>query len=208
MESSLTINSIIALFGAMVALAMIPSLSVLAVVARSAALGFSHGLATALGIVVGDFIFIILAIYSLSAVAENMGGLLLLVKYGGGIYLIWSGIKLICDRSKTIEVTKVATTSRLSSFFSGLSITLGDQKAIFFYLSFFPAFLDLENVSLLDAIIVMAIATVAVGGVKVGYAYLGNRVKFLRQSSGMRRGINLTAGSVLVVSGVFLLIKR
>jgi threonine/homoserine/homoserine lactone efflux protein len=157
---------------------------------------------------VGDFIFIILAIYSLSAVAENIGGLLLLVKYGGGIYLIWSGIKLIRDRSTRIEVTKVETTSRLSSFFSGLSITLGDQKAIFFYLSFFPAFLDLENVSLLDAIIVMAIAAVAVGGVKVGYACLGDRAKFLRQSSGMRRGINLTAGSVLVVSGIFLITKR
>jgi threonine/homoserine/homoserine lactone efflux protein len=145
MESSLTLRSIIALFIAMVTLAMIPSLSVLTVVARSAALGFGHGLATALGIVVGDFVFIILAIYSLSAVAENMNILFLLVKYGGGIYLIWSGIKLIRDRSTTIEVTQVETTSRLSSFFSGLSITLGDQKAIFFYLSFFSAFLDLKK---------------------------------------------------------------
>ena len=208
MESSLTLKSAIALFGAMVALAIIPSISVLAVVARSAALGFSHGLATAMGIVVGDFIFIILAIYSLSAVAENMGDLFLLVKCGGGIYLIWSGIELIRHRSKTIEVTTVETKSQLSSFFSGLSITLGDQKAVFFYLSFFPAFLNLDRVSLLDVVIVMAIATVAVGGIKVGYAYLGDRATFLGQSPKIRRAINLSAGILLVVTGVFLITKR
>ena len=207
MESSLTLKSIIALFVAMVTLAMIPSLSVLAVVARSAALGFGHGLATALGIVVGDFVFIILAIYSLSAVAENMNILFLLVKYGGGIYLIWSGIKLIRDRPTTMEVTQVKTTSRLSSFFSGLSITLGDGKAIFFYLSFFPAFLDLQNVSILDTVIVIAIAALAVGGVKAGYAYLAARAKFLKHSS-KRRGINLTAGSLLIVTGIFLITKK
>ena len=207
MESSLTPKSIIALFGAMAVLAMIPSLSVLTVVARSAALGFSHGLATALGIVVGDFIFIILAIYSLAAVAENMGGLFLLVKYGGGVYLIWSGIKLIRDRSKNLEVA-VVTSSQLSSFVSGLTITLSDQKAILFYLSFFPAFLDLDRISTIDIIIVIAIAAVTVGGIKIGYAYLADRAKFLRQSFGKNQIINLTAGSVLVVSGITLIIKN
>ena len=208
MQTSLTLESTLALFGAMVALAMLPSLSVLAVVARSAALGFSHGLATAMGIVVGDFIFIVLAIYSLSAVAENMSGLFKLVQYGGGIYLIWSGIKLIRDRSKSMEVVRVETTSRLSSFASGLSITLSDQKAIFFYLSFFPAFLNLNQVSIFDVIIVMAISTVAVGGVKIGYAYLADRARFLGQSHSMRRVINLTTGSLLMVTGIFLLTKR
>ena len=48
----------------------------------------------------------------------------------------------------------------------------------------------------------MAIATVAVG-VKVGYAYLANRATFLGQSSSTRRVINLTAGSLLVVTGIF-----
>jgi threonine/homoserine/homoserine lactone efflux protein len=63
MESSLTVSSIAALFAAMIVLASIPSVSVMAVSARSATSGFIHGAFTALGIVVGDIIFIILAIY-------------------------------------------------------------------------------------------------------------------------------------------------
>ena len=54
----------------------------------------------------------------------------------------------------------------------------------------------------------MAIATVAVGGAKVGYAYLADRARFLGQSHSMRRVINLTTGSLLMVTGIFLLTKR
>ena len=57
----------------MVVLAVIPSVSVLAVSARAAAFGFSHGLFTALGIVAGDIIFILVAVYGLVFIAEAMG---------------------------------------------------------------------------------------------------------------------------------------
>ena len=60
--SSMTFSSIAALFGSMIVLAIIPSPSVFAVVARSIASGFTHGFVTVIGIVVGDFIFITLAI--------------------------------------------------------------------------------------------------------------------------------------------------
>ena len=66
METSLTHGSITALFGTMIVLAFIPSASVLVVSAKSAACGFTHGVFTTIGIVVGDIIFIILAIYGLS----------------------------------------------------------------------------------------------------------------------------------------------
>ena len=73
MESSLTPGSIAALFGSMMVLAFIPGISVLVVSARSAASGFTHGVFTTIGIVTGDIIFIILAIYGLSVLAEFMG---------------------------------------------------------------------------------------------------------------------------------------
>ena len=84
MESSLTLGSIIALFGSMIVLAFIPSVSVLVVSARSAANGFTHGVFTTIGIVTGDIIFIILAIYGLSVLAEFMGSRFSLIKYPGG----------------------------------------------------------------------------------------------------------------------------
>ena len=203
----MTFSKIAALFGAMLVLAMIPSLSVFAIVARSAALGFSHGLATVIGIVTGDLAFIIIAIYGLATVAENTSGLFIFIKYAGGIYLIWSGIKLIGSSAKTKEIAPITNSSRLSSFWSGLAITLGDQKAILFYLSFFPAFLDLNDVSFWDVTIVMAIAVVTVGGVKIAYAYLASRAKFGRQRK-IKRGIYPIAGMVLIVTGTVLIFKN
>ena len=49
----------------MALLAAVPSLSVVAVVARAASFGFIHGAFTAFGVVVGDIILILLAIFGL-----------------------------------------------------------------------------------------------------------------------------------------------
>ncbi|HBE31773.1 MAG TPA: hypothetical protein DD990_10680, partial [Cyanobacteria bacterium UBA11368] len=50
--------------------------------------GFIHGVFATIGIVLGDIIFIIIAIWGLSFLAETMGNLFVLIKYIGGAYLI------------------------------------------------------------------------------------------------------------------------
>ena len=205
--NTMTLSSIAALFGTMIVLAMIPSPSVFAVVARSMASGFIHGLVTAMGIVVGDFIFTILAIYGLSAIAETMGSLFVIVKYLGSAYLIWLGINLWRSKSKIFEGKGIRESSWLSNFLTGLLITLADHKAIFFYMSFFPAFIDLSNVSIVDTSIIMAIATMAIGGAKLGYAYMADRARFLFQSSRAKQGMKITAAIVMIGTGIFLIAK-
>lgn len=155
---------------------------------------------------VGDIIFIIIAIWSLSFLAETMGSLFFLIKYLGGAYIIWLGIGLCRSKSKDLETEEVVKSSFLSSFLTGLSITLADQKATLFYLGFFPAFLDLSKISYFDTGIIIAITTLAVGSVKLGYAFMADRARFLITSK-TRKGINIAAGCVLISVGVFLVIK-
>lgn len=207
MESSLTPGGITVLFGSMAVLAFIPSVSVLIVSARSAACGFTHGLVTTIGIVVGDIIFILLAIYGLSFAAELMGDRFSLVKYLGGAYLIWLGITLWRSGSSTGTVENNIEPSLLSSFLSGLFITLGDQKAILFYLGLFPAFLDSSTVSLADTSIIILIAMLAVGGAKLVYAYMADRASLLLASTGATKIMNIAAGTVMVGVGVLLVVK-
>ncbi|WP_414585083.1 LysE family translocator [Scytonema sp. PCC 10023] len=202
----MTFGTIVALFSAMVVLASIPSVSVLAVSTRSATSGFIHGVFTTIGIVVGDIIFIIIAIWGLSLLAETMGSLFVLIKYLGGAYLMLLGIGLCRSKSQEVETQEVIETSLLSSFLTGLFITLGDQKATLFYLGFFPAFLDLSKVSYFDTSIIIAITTVAVSGVKLGYAFMADRARLLI-SSKTRKGINIAAGCVMIAVGVFLVTK-
>nr|WP_044209140.1 LysE family translocator [Coleofasciculus chthonoplastes] len=206
MQSSMTFSTIVALFSAMVVLASIPSVSVLTVSTRSATSGFIHGVFTTLGIVVGDIIFILIAIWGLSLLAAKMGGLFFLIKYLGGAYLVWLGIGLCRAKLNKVETAAVMESSWLSSFIAGLSITLADQKATLFYLGFFPAFIDLSQISYLDTIIIIAITIVAVGGVKLGYAFMADQARLLI-SSRIRKGINMIAGCIMIAVGVFLMIK-
>lgn len=206
MQSSMTFSSIIALFSAMLVLAAIPSVSVLAVSTRAATFGFIHGVFTAVGIVLGDIIFIIIAIWGLSFLAETMGNLFVLIKYLGGAYLIFLGIGLCRSKLQDLNTEEVIETSLLSSFLTGLLITLGDQKATLFYLGFFPAFLDLSKITYFDTGIIIAITAVAVGGVKLGYAFMADRVRFLIRSK-TGKGINIAAGCVTIAVGVFLITK-
>jgi threonine/homoserine/homoserine lactone efflux protein len=202
----MTFSSIVALFSAMVVLAAIPSVSVLAVSTRAATSGFIHGIFTSLGIVLGDIIFIIIAIWGLSLLAETMGSLFVLIKYLGGAYLILLGIGLCRSKSKDIETEEIVKSSLMSSFLTGLFITLGDQKATLFYLGFFPAFIDISKISYFDTGLIIAITTVAVGGVKLGYAFMADKARLLI-SSPIRKGMNMVAGCVMIAVGVFLVTK-
>ena len=202
----MTFSSILALFSAMIVLASIPSISVLAVTTRAATSGFIHGVLTTIGIVLGDIIFIIIAIWGLSFLAETMGNLFVLIKYLGGAYLMLLGIGLCRSKSQDVATEEVIESSLLSSFMTGLLITLADQKAILFYFGFFPAFLDISKISYFDTGIIIAIAIVAVGGVKLGYAFMADRARLLINSK-IRNRINIAAGCVMIALGVFLVTK-
>ncbi|MGB5330765.1 MAG: LysE family translocator [Gammaproteobacteria bacterium] len=207
LESSLSLANVLALLGALIVLAIIPSVSVLAVSARAAAFGFTHGMFTAFGIVIADIIFILLAVYGLALVAELMGEQFTLIKYLGGVYLVWLGISLWRADARARKSDAIRQSSLGSSFLTGFLITLGDQKAILFYLGFFPAFIDLSLMTPTDTLIIIIIAIIGVGGAKLVYAYLADRASLLFKNTRAVRGINMLAGSVMIAVGVVLLLK-
>lgn len=190
----------------MTLLALVPSVSVLAVSARAASAGFRHGAYVTLGIIAGDTLFILLAIFGLHLLAEAMGDSFVFIKYLGAAYLIWLGVRLWRSGAGAASAQTHADASATSSFMTGLLITLGDQKAILFYLGFFPAFMDLKALTMLDALLVIAIAAVAVGGVKLAYAWAAGRAGAL-VGARVGRTLNITAACVMIVVGVHVLIS-
>lgn len=209
MQLTLTFATLAALFATMTVLAVVPGVSALAVSARSAAYGFGQGAATTLGVVAGDIVFILLALFGLVLLAEVMGPLFVFIRVLGGIWLIGFGILLWRSGGKPAAAPAAGSTLR-SGFLTGLFITLGDQKAILFYLGFFPAFLDLAAMTYADAFAVVVIAGAAVGGVKLGYAAVAARAG---ASAGLMSGSSPLAGTiarlaagVLVAVGVFLIL--
>ena len=110
----MSIIEIISLFGIMVALAAIPSASVALVITRSVTLGVANGIAVSVGIVLGDLIFILLAIFGLSVVAETMGSLFMIIKYLGAAYLLWLGYTLLTSKSTTVVAVEMPVKNAIS----------------------------------------------------------------------------------------------
>ena len=207
MESNFTFGSIAALSGIMFVGALIPGVSVLTVCARSAAFGLVHGIVTSLGIVVGDIVYILIAIYGLSVLAGMIGNHFYLIKYLGGAYLVWVGVVLWRSKSTIAEIGQNGGITLPSSFMTGLLVTLGDQKAILFYLGFLPAFVDLPRISVLDTAVILLAAVIAVGGPKLFYALMTHRVSQLLKSTRVVKRINIAAGTIMIGAGAWLLAK-
>ena len=165
-----------------------------------------HGVFTTVGIVLGDVIFILVAIFGLAVLAETMGSLFVLIKYLGAAYLFGLGVALWRVKPRSDMADEVVASSLLSSVMTGLLITLADQKAILFYLGFFPAFVDLSSLSYVDAAIILGIASVAVGGGKLVYAYLADRTHVLA-SANMYQTMNRIAGAILMAVAVIVMLK-
>ena len=199
----------ISLFLIMVTLAVIPSASVALVVTRSAMLGVSNGIAVAMGIVLGDLVFIFLAILGLSVIAETMGAMFVVIKYMGAAYLLWIGYSLLTSQKKstyTVDEAKLRG-NIIVSFLSGFLLTLGDVKAIFIYVSLFPTFIDLASLEYLDVLIIVFVTIVTVGGVKIAYAIIAKKVVNLTQGLKLERGAKKVAGSLMIGAGSYLIVK-
>ncbi len=197
------------LFLVMLSLALIPSSSVALVVTRSVTHGLSNGISVSLGIVIGDLIFILLAVIGLSVVAETMGWLFLTIKYIGATYLIWIGYTLL--RSESTTTISVETASQkgnlATSFLAGLFLTLGDIKAIFFYISLFPTIVNLETLRIADVLMIMLVTIVTVGGVKIFYAFTANKVATMSSGHGLENKAKKVAGSFMIGAGGYLIVK-
>lgn len=201
-----------ALFGVMFVLSITPGPSDFAVVVRSMTAGFRQGVLMTLGIVAGDFLFIAFAIYSLREVAESMNRFFLLIEYGCAAYLIWLGMgafksSLRQKSLSTLEHSVAKRSSNVSSFFSGLLITLGDPGAILFYMGLLPAFVNLRTISVAQTLTVMGMAALIIGSVKITEAYLADRVKGFFKNARIQRNLNMAAGCVLIGTGVILVIR-
>ncbi len=198
------------LFGILIVLAAMPSASVALVVTRAATMGLANGVAVAIGIVVGDLVFIAFAILGLSVVAEQLGGFFFAVKILGGLYLIWLGLRLLRSSDSALVLTspvKTEVRGLIASFCAGFFLTLGDVKAILFYVSLFPMFINLQSLQVRDLIIVSVVTIFSVGLIKVVYAVLAIKIVNHSRNQNLSWPLNKLAGGLMMGAGSYLVLK-
>jgi threonine/homoserine/homoserine lactone efflux protein len=203
----LSFEDLFALFGAMLIVAAVPGPAVFSVIARTFSSGLSRGLIMIVGIILGDFLFILLALFGLSIVSEIMGTAFLLIKYLSAAYLIWLGLNLLRAKMNAKDIQESKESSLMANLITGLMITLGNPKAIVFYVGLFPAFINVNQVTTADLFSIMLIATLAFGSVNIVYALLALRAKRMLKNSNATSIINKTAGTIMVSTGALIAIK-
>ncbi len=199
----MTIESVLGLSLAMLILAASPGPGVFASVAQALSSGFRSSLNTIAGIVVGDIVFLMLAIFGLSIIAQLLGEVFFIIKILGGVYLIWLGWKTWKAEPVPFHLNNhLENRSSWQIFLSGLFITLGNPKAIIFYIGFLPTFINLTSLSLLDISIIIAIITLVLSGVLIVYTFTASNARRLFTSRKASKNLNRCAGTVMVGTGV------
>jgi len=204
----MTLLSIIALATAMFLLAITPGPGVFATVSKALSSGFRQSIPVVAGIVIGDLLFLLFAIYGLAVIAETFSQFFTLVKYLGALYLIWLGITLWRRQPSEFAITTTLTHTARSGFLAGLSITLGNPKVILFYLGFLPTFIDLDRLDTLDVLIVASVVSLILGSVMLGYAFTAAKARQFFRSRQAQERMQKTAGSVMIGTGILLLSKN
>ncbi|MEO0442340.1 MAG: LysE family translocator [Pseudomonadota bacterium] len=203
----MSIEALLLLAGALFLLAITPGPGVMLVVSRTLTGGLKQGIMATIGIVSADIIFLLLVFYGLQAIADSLSIVFTLIQYVGGLYLICLGISLLRSKAKVIELNPLDSKAEYrTSLLSGLIITLSNPKAILFYMSFLPAFIDIPSLSNRDIVIVGLVICGVIGGVMLLYALSTAKTQNLLSA----RAASITtkiAGCLIVATGGILIAK-
>ena len=148
-----------------------PNMGYLAVLAASA--GPRAGLAATAGVAMGLLGIGIASSLGLAAIVSASNTIYELLRWGGALYLLWLAWEGWRDSPEGIE-KHVDLNSHTRFFLRGLITNLLNPKAVVFYLSVFPAFIDRDRPLLAQTIILLAVyvtvATVIHSSVALGAA--------------------------------------
>ncbi len=204
----MTTETTIAFTLAMLILAATPGPGVFASVAQALSAGFRSSWNVIIGIVMGDILFLMLAIFGLSAVARVLGDFFFVVRLVGGAYLIWLGYKMWTMQPLSFNA-EPSTNQRngWQRFLGGLFITLGNPKVILFYVGFLPTFMNLDQLKHIDILIITGVVTLVLAGVMGVYAYTAGRARQIFASPRAARNLNRSAGTVMIGTGLVIATK-
>lgn len=134
---------LVAFLAAASVFAYIPGPAMLYTAAQTIARGRSAGLMATLGIHLGGYLHVIAAAASLSMLFHTVPILYTVVKLAGAVFLIWLGLKLICQKApQSASMPAVQHRSARRAFIESITVEVLNPKAAIFFLAFLPQFTD------------------------------------------------------------------
>ncbi len=181
-----------------------PGPGVILTLTNSLRYGVCESIGGIAGIALGTLIVAIISVTGLGLILAASALAFSILKYAGAAYLIYLGIKMW--RSKPDDLSRIAPRKQGKKirFAEGLSTQLLNPKAIFFFLSVFPQFIDnTQNYQIQFFTLVLTYCAV-LALIHTLYAVLASKAKMLFSSGKYSKAVNRTGGSVFIFFGISL----
>ncbi|MEO1362858.1 MAG: LysE family translocator [Pseudomonadota bacterium] len=189
--------------GALAVLFLTPGPVWVGLIARSLSGGFHAAWPLAIGVVIGDVLWSLLAIFGITWILSLYGGILAVLKWVAAGVFILMGIAVIRSADKTIGADSSLTRPGMwAGFVAGLAVILGNPKAILFYMGMLPGFFDLTRLTAWDVGMIVALSALVPLVGNLGMAVFIDRARRLVSSPGALQRMNLSAGALLILVGV------
>ncbi len=188
---------------AAIGLSLTPGPNGLLALTHGAMHGTKKTLATIAGGSLGFGLIIGLSMFGIGALLTTWVGLLVIMKWLGGAYLVWLGIQVIRSEPISISRSKNAGNGKLRTLFSqGLISAISNPKGILFFVAFLPQFVNPRE-SLFTQFLLMAMTFIVIEFVyEFTVASLADRIKPFLVRAG--KNFNRVFGGVFIAIGVLL----
>ena len=202
------LSAIFALAIATFIFVMTPGPGIVALLARTLSSGMWMGLMISVGLISGDFIYLIAVLASLHSIADIIAPYMIYVRILGAAYLAYIGVMQWRSPplSEARETAAMARHSALQTYFAGVAISATNPKVIVFYLSFLPAFVDLATLTLQQAIIVsITIAAMLLLGCFIYISGAHSLYRYIKDDK-TAAIVNRITGSLIIMVAVAMIV--
>ena len=189
--------------GTLLLAAASPGPGVAALVARVLGRGSRGASAFAAGLILGDLVWLAVAILGLAVVAQTFHEVFLVIKYAGAGYLAYLAYRMWTAPIRPRDVAgDTGRDGYLRLFLAGLAVTLGNPKVVAFYLALLPTLIDLPRVGLFGYVELAGISVVILTAVFGAYVLAAARARTLFRSTRAMRLLNRAGGTIMAGAAV------
>ena len=199
----------LAFVGASAILLVLPGPTILTVISYSVAHGRRANAPLVAAVALGDSTALAMSLVGLGALLATSAFWFTAVKWAGGLYLLYLGIRLLrADASPASPVAPAATGTRWRLFANTYFVTALNPKGIVFFVAFLPQFIN-PQASVAPQLWLLAITFVVLAVLNATlYALFAASARRLLASSTAQRSFNVVGGSLLSLAGVWALMAR
>jgi len=199
----------LAFVAASAVLLVIPGPTILTVISYSVAHGRRANLPLIAAVALGDSTALVFSLLGLGALLATSAVWFTAIKWAGGLYLLYLGIKLLrAGISPAVLAAPAAPGSRWKLFLNTYLVTALNPKGIIFFVAFLPQFLD-PRAGVTQQLWVLALTFVAMAALNATlYAVFAGEARRMLASPRAQRRFNLGGGSLLSAAGIWALLAR